>query len=76
MGSTKPLNRNEYQDYFLGGKDGQCTRLTTLQSSCANCLQIWESQPPGTLKACTGIALPAPTYVDFFHCHYVRHQYI
>ena len=23
------LNRNEYQDYFLGGKGGQCIRLTT-----------------------------------------------
>jgi hypothetical protein len=23
----------------------------------ADCLEIWESQTPGTLKACTGIAL-------------------
>jgi len=27
---------------------------TTLQSSCANCLEIWEPQPPGTPRACPG----------------------
>jgi hypothetical protein len=32
--------------------------LTTLPPSCADCLEIWELQPPGTLKACTGIAVP------------------
>jgi len=51
-------NRNEYQEYCLGGKGGQCTGLTTLPPSCAECHEIWESQPPGTLKACTGIVLP------------------
>ena len=29
LGSTQPLNRNEYQDYFLGGEGGRCVRLTT-----------------------------------------------
>ena len=32
-------------------------RLTTLPPSCAEYLEIWEPQPPGTLRACTGIAL-------------------
>ena len=41
-----------------GGKGGWCVRLTTLQPSCAECLEIWEPQPPGTLRACPGIALP------------------
>jgi hypothetical protein len=27
--STQPLNRNEYQIYFLGGKGSQCIGLTT-----------------------------------------------
>ena len=49
-----------YQEYFLGGKGGRCVGLTTLPSSCANCLEIWERQPPGTLQACNGIALPFP----------------
>jgi hypothetical protein len=35
---------------FPGGKGGRCVELTTLQNSCADCLEIWEPQPPGTLK--------------------------
>jgi len=42
LGSTRPLNRSEYQKYTLGGNSGQCLGLTTLLSSCAY----------------TGIALP------------------
>jgi hypothetical protein len=29
--------------------------LTTLPPSCADCLEIWEPQPPGTLWACPGL---------------------
>jgi hypothetical protein len=32
-------NRNEYQKYFLEGKCGRCVGLTTLPSSCADCLK-------------------------------------
>ena len=28
-GGESASNRNEYQEHFLGGKDGQCVRLTT-----------------------------------------------
>jgi hypothetical protein len=58
---TQPLNRNEYQEYFLGGgggggcKVGRCIGLTTLSPSCADCLEIWELQPPGTLRTCPGL---------------------
>jgi len=48
-------NRNEYQEYFLWGKGGQCEWLTTLPPSSADCLEIWEPQPPGTLRACPGL---------------------
>jgi hypothetical protein len=48
-------NRNEYQESFLGGKGGRCVGLTTLPPSCADCLEIWEPQPPGTLRACPGL---------------------
>jgi hypothetical protein len=48
-------DRNEYQEYFLGGKGGQCVGLTTVPPSCADCLEIWEPQPPGTLRACPGL---------------------
>ena len=29
--------------------------LTTLPPSCAECLEIWEPQPTGTLRACPGL---------------------
>jgi hypothetical protein len=40
LGSTQPLNRNEYLGYLVGGKGGRCVRLTTLSPSCADCLEI------------------------------------
>jgi hypothetical protein len=43
-------NRNEYQEYFLGGKGGRCLELTIIPHSHADCLEIWEPQPPGTLR--------------------------
>jgi len=48
-------SRNEYQEYFLGGKGSWCIRLTTLLPSCVYCLEIWEPQPPGTPRACPGL---------------------
>ena len=54
-GVDSASNRNEYQEYFLGGKGGRCVGLTTLPPSCADCLEIWEPQPPGTLWACPGL---------------------
>jgi hypothetical protein len=54
-GLWHPENRNKYQEYFLGGKGGRCLGLTTLPPSCADCLEIWEPQPPGTLTACPGL---------------------
>jgi hypothetical protein len=45
-------NRNEYQEYFLGDKDGRCVGLETLTSSYAYCLEIREPEPSETLGAC------------------------
>jgi hypothetical protein len=50
---------------FPGGEGGWCVGLTTLPPSCADCLEIWEPQPPlplGPVQACNGIALPL-TYI-------------
>jgi hypothetical protein len=50
MGSLEPYygsgvvlasNRNEYQEYFLGGKGCGWIRMTTLPPSCTDCLEIW-----------------------------------
>ena len=53
-------NRKEYQEYFQDGKGGRCLGLTILPPSRVHCLEIWEPQPPGTLRACKGIPLPLP----------------
>jgi len=45
-----PVNK----EYFVGGKDGRCLGLTILTPSCAECLETWKSQLPGTLRACPG----------------------
>ena len=55
-------NRNEYQEYFLGGKGGWCVELTTLPSKCADCLEIWEPQPPGTPRPCPGLCRDCFTF--------------
>jgi len=31
--------QKKYQEYFLGGKGGQCVGLTTFPPSCADCLE-------------------------------------
>ena len=57
-GVDSASNRNEYQGYLLGGKGGRCVGLTTLPPSCADCLEICESQSPepsGPLQAFNGI---------------------
>jgi len=41
--------------YLLGGKGGRCVGLTTLPPLSVECLEIWEPQPPGTLRACPGL---------------------
>ena len=55
LGVDSASNRNEYQEYFLRSKGGRCVGLTTLLLSCADCLEIWEPQPSGILRACPGL---------------------
>ena len=66
---VKASNRNEYRVHFLGGgKGGWCVRLTTLQPSRAECLEIWEAQPPGTLRACPGLYKDCFTFLCVCVC--------
>jgi hypothetical protein len=67
-GVDSASNRNEHQEYFLGGQGGRCIGLTTLLLSCADCLEMWDTQPAGTLSACTGIALPFTFSLSTFYC--------
>ena len=54
LGVDTVSNRNEYQ-YWIWGKDGRWLWLITLPPSCADCLEVWEPQPPGILRACPGL---------------------
>ena len=60
-GVDSASNRNEYQEYFLGGKGGQCVGLTTLRLHVPIVLKSGSLslvEPSGPLQACNGIALP------------------
>ena len=50
--STQPQTEMSTRNISWGGKGGWCIILTTLPLSCADCLDIWEPQSPGTLRAC------------------------
>jgi len=54
LGLTQPLTKR-VPEIFPGGKGSQCIGLTTLSPLCANCLEIGDRQPPGTLRACPGL---------------------
>jgi len=59
-GVDSSSNRNEYQEHFLGSKDGRCVRLTTLPPSCAVVMKSGNlnfPEPSGPLQACNGTAL-------------------
>ena len=55
LGSTQPLTEMSTRNISWVGKGGRCVGLTTLPLSCADCLEIWEPQPTGTLWACPGL---------------------
>jgi len=55
LGSTQPLTEMSTREYALGGEGDRCVRLKTLPLSCADFLEIWEPQNPGTLRACPGL---------------------
>jgi len=47
----------------MGGKGSRCTGLTTSPPSCADCPEIWEPQPPGTL----GLSRPVMGLLYHYH---------
>jgi hypothetical protein len=71
-GVNSASTRNEYQDYFLGGKGSQCVGMTTyhlhvpivLKSRNLNVLE-----PSGPVQACNGIALPLPLHTISLICN-------
>jgi hypothetical protein len=55
LGLTQPLTEMSTRNNSWGDKGGQCDWLTTIPTSCSECLEIWEPQTPGTLRACQGL---------------------
>jgi hypothetical protein len=53
-GVVSASNRNDYQEYLLGGKGGWGVGLN-LPTLCADCLEIWKSHLPETLRDCSGL---------------------
>ena len=62
-GVDSASNRNEYQQYFLGGKGGWCVKMTILPPSCVVVMKSGNFnflESSGPLQACNGTALPLP----------------
>ena len=61
--STQPLTEMSTRNISPGSKGSRCVGLTTLSPSCAGCLEIWGSQPPGTRL---GLSRPVQEFLYFF----------
>ena len=48
-------NRNEYREYFLGGKGGWSIGLTNIPRSCYDCFEIWKPEASGILRTCLSL---------------------
>ena len=51
LGLTQPVTEMSTRNISCGGKGGRCVGLSTLPPSRADCFEIWEPQPLGTLRA-------------------------
>jgi hypothetical protein len=66
LGSTQPLVKMSTRS-IPGGKGGRRVRVTTSPPLRAECHEIWEPKPPGTLwdnRACYGTALSFTSVVS------------
>jgi hypothetical protein len=54
LGLTQPLTEMSTRNNSWGN-GGRCPLLTNLPPSCADCLEIWEPQPPRKLWASPGL---------------------
>ena len=64
---TQPATEMSTKDISLGGggKGGRCVGLTTSPPSCANYLEIWESQPLGTQRSCPCLYMGCSLWIQF-----------
>jgi len=64
LGSTQPTTEISTRN-ISRGKGGRCLGLANLPPSCADCLEVWEPQPTGTVGVSPGL------YRNFFTFHYM-----
>jgi len=62
LGSTRPPIEMSARN--TGGKGGRCVGLTALPPSCADCLEIWEPQPPASVKASSSLYVDCYTTIN------------
>jgi len=74
LGSTQPLAKMSTRN-IPGGKGGRCVRLTTSPPSRAECHEIWELKPPGTLWATPGLLRDSFTF-HYYYYYYYYYYYI
>ena len=55
MGTTQPLTEMITRNISWWGKGGRCVGRTTLEPSSADCFEIWEPHPPGTIRVSPGL---------------------
>ena len=70
LGSTQPLTEMS----TMAGKGGRCVGLT-LPPSYADCHEIWEPQPPGTLRACPGLEWDCFSFTFTSHVLHVQYNW-
>jgi hypothetical protein len=70
LGSTQPLVKMSTRN-FLGGKGGRCVGLATSPPLSAECHEIWEPKPPGTLWATPGLLRDCFTFNGAYYKGYI-----
>jgi len=70
-GVDSASNRNEYQEYFLGGKGGRCVGLTTLPPSW-NLGSLKLLEPSGPVQACNWIVLRLLLFITGTRTNFFR----
>jgi hypothetical protein len=71
LGSTQLLVKISTRN-ILGGKGGQCMRLTTSSPSLAECHEIWEPKSPGTLWATPGLLRDCFTFTYKLYINFLK----
>ena len=63
---TQPLTEMSTRNISFGGFRWLVHRIENLNPSCANCLKVWEPQPPGTLRVCNR-PVQKLLYISYVH---------